>query len=134
MTLREALQNIHACHGYGGLPCYDEIERSVLVRVLSPDDIFNFFTENFMGNDSVIHSAVLDLPIGTESFITGSTQMTLAEALQLIVESRISHLPILDEDGILVGALLEDDLAKILERHMHSNMEISVLTALQILN
>jgi CBS domain-containing protein len=53
--------------------------------------------------------------IMTKSVVNISSQATVAEAISLMVSSRVSGLPVVDEVGTLVGVLSEGDLLRRIE-------------------
>ena len=50
--------------------------------------------------------------IMTKSVITGEPDTTLVQAAELMVKNRISAIPVLDEDGGIVGIVSEGDLMR----------------------
>jgi CBS domain-containing protein len=126
MSLFEAISVMRDSQALA-LPLYDEIERSTLLRILTPDEIFNFFTENYIGDDDIIYRQMHDLPIGMFEFTTGDTSQSLFEALRFIVERKVSHLPICSETGDLVGCVFGSDITKILTKTLHTSMGMLVL-------
>ena len=53
--------------------------------------------------------------IMTKSVITGEPDTTLVQAAELMVKNRISAIPVLDEDGGIVGIVSEGDLMRRVE-------------------
>ena len=66
--------------------------------------------------------------IMTTPAITLSPDATVEEATGLLVDSKISGAPVVDEDGALVGLLDEDDLL-VSEARLHAPTTIEILGA-----
>nr|WP_240148919.1 CBS domain-containing protein [Halorubellus sp. JP-L1] len=60
----------------------------------------------------------------SESLVTGSTEMTVFEALDRMSEENIRRLPIVDDDGSLLGIVTLDDLLFVLGREFQKATSI----------
>lgn len=60
----------------------------------------------------------------SESLVTATTDMTLSEALQRLNDETIRRLPIVDDDGAIVGIVTLDDILVALEAELSTVAEI----------
>jgi CBS domain-containing protein len=102
-TIREALA-ILVNHNVGALVVVDEIKKPV--GILSERDIVRLAARN---------EALFGISIGevmTTNVITALPQDELRAVANIMTEKRIRHLPIVDNQGILVGIISIGDVVK----------------------
>ena len=55
--------------------------------------------------------------IMTEDVVTIHPQQSIGEAAELMLEKRVSGLPVVDEDGAICGIITESDIFRMVVRH-----------------
>ncbi|WP_172824940.1 CBS domain-containing protein [Halorientalis sp. IM1011] len=83
-------------------------DRKIALAIESEPDIADLTAEELVSTD----------------LLTGRTDMTVFEALDQLKEAGIRRLPILDEDGSLVGIVTLDDLLVLFGRNLNDAAEI----------
>jgi len=113
-TIREALTTL-AQHNFGALVVVDEAHKPVgiiserdIVRLAAKDD--GFF--------SVRVSAVM-----TKELIIGVRQDELKAVANTMTERRIRHLPVVDDDGVLIGIISIGDIVKAERNHFEGEAD-----------
>ena len=102
-TIREALA-VLIKHNVGALVVVDEIQKPV--GILSERDIVRLAARN---------EALFGIPIRevmTTNVITALPQDELRAVANTITEKRIRHLPIVDNQGVLIGIISIGDVVK----------------------
>lgn len=102
-TIREALA-VLVNHNVGALVVVDEIKKPV--GIISERDIVRLAARN---------EGLFGIPVGevmTTNVITALPQDELKAVANTMTEKRIRHLPIVDNQGILVGIISIGDVVK----------------------
>ncbi len=109
-TVREAI-NIMESHGVGSVIVVEKFTRKP-INIITHKDVI-----------SAIYHSKLDSPIEElieilekDSLITIREDEPVIEAIRIFEEKGIEHLPVIDEDGILVGIITGTDILKGLPR------------------
>ncbi len=102
-TIRDALA-ILARHNFGALVVVNESNKPI--GIISERDIVRLAAKN---------ENLFSIPVGevmTKNVITGIRQDELKAVANTMTEKRIRHLPIVDEQGVLIGIISIGDIVK----------------------
>ena len=99
-TVGEALAMM-AKHHIGGIPVTDE--KGYLIGIVTNRDL-RFHVDNHLPVSSVMTS---------ENIITGRKGISLVEATEILMRKKVEKLPVVDDEGHLVGLITYKDLMKI---------------------
>ncbi|MGQ9544089.1 MAG: CBS domain-containing protein [Candidatus Bathyarchaeia archaeon] len=88
-------------HGVGGLPVVDD--KGTLLGIITQRDI------DLAGSD-VSNMAVEDLM--TTKLFKGNEKTTLKEIVEIMVKTGIQRIPIVDDDGKLIGLVTQTSVIK----------------------
>ena len=125
-TLRDAAELLTLQH-ISGAPVVDE--SGIVVGVLSESDLLNEAKKRtalprvaafglFMASEEslmrIYHDgATLQVRgVMTKNVVTATLQTSVSEAIQLLLHKRINRLPVVDDEGKLVGIVTREDLLK----------------------
>lgn len=106
-TMRDARIRFAA----GGHGAYPIVDGTRVVGILSRGDLLL----NANADDAPI------LPEATRMVVTVLPSDSAQTALQVMIDEQIDHVPVVDEDGDLVGIFTRADLVKV--RQIHSELE-----------
>ncbi len=84
----------------------------------------NFKTKEELSADQPKYELVTQYMVGVNDFITFRPDQTIEEAIEIIIDKRISGAPVLDESGKLVGMLSEKDCLRIIVDQAYHNLPI----------
>ncbi len=84
----------------------------------------NFKTKEELSVDQPKYEPVTNYMVSVGDLITFSPDQTIQEAIDVIIEKRISGAPVLDNNGKLVGMLSEKDCLKIIVDQAYHNLPI----------
>ena len=84
----------------------------------------NFKTKEELSADQPKYEPVTNYMVSVGDLITFSPDQTIQDAIDIIIEKRISGAPVLDSNGKLVGMLSEKDCLKIIVDQAYHNLPI----------
>lgn len=84
----------------------------------------NFKTKEEISANQPKYEPVTSYMVGVNDLITFSPDQTIEEAIEIIIEKRISGAPVLDANGKLVGMLSEKDCLRIIVDQAYHNLPI----------
>jgi len=99
-TVGDAL-NMMAKHHIGGIPVTDD--NGFLIGIVTNRDL-RFLTEKKLPINQIMTK---------ENLITAKTGISLEQATEILLKSKVEKLPVIDEDGKLQGLITYKDLMKI---------------------
>jgi CBS domain-containing protein len=113
-TIRAALATL-AKHNFGALVVVDEIKRPI--GIISERDIVRLAARNedFFG--------ISIQEVMTKNVITGIRQDETKAVANTMTEKRIRHLPIVDDQGILIGIISIGDIVKAERNHFEGEAD-----------
>lgn len=77
-----------------------------------------------VGNRTVDELLAAGAVTGADALVTGSTDMTVSDAVRILEENGIRRLPVVDEDGTLAGVLALDDVLDFLATELDDAVEV----------
>ena len=118
MNMPEAYQVMFAAE-VRRLPVIDEIGRLCGIVTLgdmraaqpSPATSLGIWERNYLLANLTVER------IMTEDVVTIHPQQSIGEAAELMLEKRVSGLPVVDEDGAICGIITESDIFRMVVRH-----------------
>ncbi|MEQ8302999.1 MAG: CBS domain-containing protein [Cyclobacteriaceae bacterium] len=84
----------------------------------------NFKTKEELSAGQPKYELVTQYMVGVSDLITFRPDQTIEEAIEIIIDKRISGAPVLDESGKLVGMLSEKDCLRIIVDQAYHNLPI----------
>lgn len=105
-TLADVVQKL-VKHNCGSLLVCEEDDCTQLLGIITERDILRACAE---GNAPLVQVRVADAM--SRDLATGSPHDSVQDAMGVMTERRIRHLPILDDDGKLMGLVSIGDLVK----------------------
>lgn len=84
----------------------------------------NFKTQEELNADKPQYELISKYMVGVNDLITFRPDQTVEEAIDIIIEKRISGAPVLDANGKLVGMLSEKDCLRIIVDQAYHNLPI----------
>lgn len=84
----------------------------------------NFKTKEEKGDDQPKYESVTKYMVAVADLITFSPEQSIEDAIEIIIEKRISGAPVLDSNGKLVGMLSEKDCLRIIVDQAYHNLPI----------
>jgi CBS domain-containing protein len=113
-TIRDALTTL-AQHNFGALVAVDEANKPV--GIISERDIVRLAAKD----DGFFSALVSD--VMTKNVITGVVQDELKAVANTMTEKRIRHLPIVDDDDVLIGIISIGDIVKAERNHFEGEVD-----------
>jgi CBS domain-containing protein len=113
-TIRDALTTL-AQHNFGALVVVDEANKPV--GIISERDIVRLAAKD----DGFFSARVSD--VMTKNVITGVGQDELKAVANTMTERRIRHLPIVDDNGVLIGIVSIGDIVKAERNHFEGQAD-----------
>lgn len=94
------------------LPVIDRLELNSVLYILAPQRILVFLMKVMQSRLPIFSQTIEQLKIGTfQNLATCSLETTLIEVLNTMVTCNISVLPVVNENGVLIGAFYKRDFA-----------------------
>lgn len=84
----------------------------------------NFKTKEEVQAEQPKYESVTKYMVGVNDLVTFRPDQTIQEAIDIIIEKRISGAPVLDTNGKLVGMLSEKDCLRIIVDQAYHNLPI----------
>ena len=84
----------------------------------------NFKTKEELSANQPKYESVTKYMVGVNDLVTFRPDQTIEEAIEIIIDKRISGAPVLDEKGKLVGMLSEKDCLRIIVDQAYHNLPI----------
>ncbi|HNP08145.1 MAG TPA: CBS domain-containing protein [Cyclobacteriaceae bacterium] len=84
----------------------------------------NFKSKEELSAEQPKYELVTKYMVGVSDLVTFSPDQTIQEAIDIIIDKRISGAPVLDNTGKLVGMLSEKDCLKIIVDQAYHNLPI----------
>ena len=114
-TIRQALQ-VLVKHNVGALVIVDDANRPV--GILSERDIVRLAAKDPNCFDLLVENVM------TTDLILGVQQDELRAVANTMTEQRIRHLPVVDDDGVLIGIISIGDIVKAERNHFEGEAEV----------
>ena len=114
-TIRQALQ-VLVKHNVGALLIVNDSNRPV--GILSERDIVRLAAKDSNCFDMLVEEVM------TRDLILGVQQDELRAVANTMTEQRIRHLPIVDDDGVLMGIISIGDIVKAERNHFEGEAEV----------
>ena len=114
-TIRQALQ-VLVKHNVGALLIVDDTSRPA--GILSERDIVRLAAKDSNCFDMLVENVM------TTDLILGVQQDELRAVANTMTEQRIRHLPIVDDDGVLIGIISIGDIVKAERNHFEGEAEV----------
>eukprot|EP00742_Colponemidia_sp_Colp-10_P003718 GILJ01003957.1.p1 GENE.GILJ01003957.1~~GILJ01003957.1.p1 ORF type:complete len:336 (-),score=34.50 GILJ01003957.1:113-1120(-) len=106
-------------------------EHHVVLCTVTHDLILQYIVSQFRSNATLFHHQLRDLEIGTfRHVITVQPETPLIDILQMLVEHRISAIPIVDASGVLLDVYCRSDILYLVHDQRYDDLEIPVSEAL----
>lgn len=90
-------------------------EDTGIVPIVEGDRLVGVITDRDLTLQIVAEDKAVDTPVGelsSKDLVTVDPQQSLEEAARLLAEHQVRRLPVVEEDGRLVGILAQKDLAE----------------------
>eukprot|EP00735_Rhodelphis_limneticus_P013475 TRINITY_DN71_c0_g1::TRINITY_DN71_c0_g1_i1::g.14890::m.14890 TRINITY_DN71_c0_g1::TRINITY_DN71_c0_g1_i1::g.14890 ORF type:complete len:355 (+),score=56.82,sp/P58108/AAKG1_BOVIN/40.75/9e-64,CBS/PF00571.23/1.5e-05,CBS/PF00571.23/2.2e-05,CBS/PF00571.23/1.1e-06,CBS/PF00571.23/1.2e-08 TRINITY_DN71_c0_g1_i1:47-1066(+) len=113
------------------LPIMDP-ENGTLLHTATPFRILEFLTTKYANaKESLKRVTLRSIGIGTfEGLITAQKDTPVHQVLQILSEQRVSAVPVVDSNGIVVDVYAKSDVKFLARETMYTNLDITVMQAL----